>query len=81
MKVEIRSYYRDHVNGDLCYTWTLGANGRAVCSNASVQEEVEHDGIFGRHGRLYYPKDGEDFLRNLPYDYAGSSFIRGVIIE
>ena len=80
MKVEIRSYSRDHKNGELLHTWTLDRNGRAICDDASEQEEVEHDGIIGR-GRKYFPKDGEAFLRNYPHEYANSSFIRAIIIE
>lgn len=80
MKVEVRNYYRDHAKGELDCTWTLGADGQAVCDDPGEQEEVEHDGIVGRHG-LLYPKDGEAFLRGLPYEYAGSSFIRAIIIE
>lgn len=81
MKVEVRNYYRDHAKGGLDCTWTLGADGHAVCDDPTEQKEVEHDGICGRHGRLYYPKDGEAFLRNLPYEYAGSSFIRAILID
>ncbi|WP_395740639.1 hypothetical protein [Prosthecobacter sp.] len=79
MKVEIRSYHHDP-NGTLLRTWTLDRNGRAVCDNASVQEEAELDGIVGQ-GRMYYPKDGEAFLRHLPCEYANSSFVRAMIVE
>ncbi len=79
MKVEIRNYHRDP-KGTLLRTWTLDSNGRAVCDNATEQEEVEHDGIICR-GRMYYPKDGEAFLRNLPCEYANSSFVHAIIVE
>ncbi len=79
MKVEIRNYHRDP-KGKLLHTWILDGNGRAVCDNTAEQEEVEHDGIISR-GRKYYPKDGEAFLRNLPWEYANSSFVHALIIE
>lgn len=80
MKVEIRSYRQDHINGKLLCTWTLGGDGHAMCTNPTKQAELEHDGIVA-HGRYYYPKDGEDFLRNYPYEYVNSSFIRAIVVE
>ena len=79
MKIEIRSYSKDP-NGKLCETWTLNQNGQAICDDASEQEANEIHGISSR-GHRYYPKDGEAFLRNLPSEYANSSFIRAVIVE
>ena len=79
MKVEIRNYHNNS-KGALHCTWTLDANGHAVCDDADEQEMVEYSGIIGR-GRKYFPKDGEAFLRNYPHEYANSSFIRAIIIE
>ncbi|MFC5457261.1 hypothetical protein [Prosthecobacter fluviatilis] len=81
MKVEIRTFYEDHKNGELLETWRLGSNGHATCDDSSKQAEVEQDGIIGKGGRKYFPKDGEAFLRNYPYEYANSSFTRAIIIE
>ncbi|HYF37520.1 MAG TPA: hypothetical protein VD994_19620 [Prosthecobacter sp.] len=81
MKVEIRTYREDHENGKLLRTWALDKMGRAVCSSPSSQEGAELHGIIGEGGRRYYPKDGEAFLRNLPLEYSGSSFVSAVIIE
>ncbi|WP_395740631.1 hypothetical protein [Prosthecobacter sp.] len=80
MKVEIRNYH-NAPEGRIDCTWTLAPNGHAVCDDADQQEMLEYGGICGSHGRLYYPKDGEDFLRNYPLEFANSSFIRAIIVE
>ncbi|WP_395746541.1 hypothetical protein [Prosthecobacter sp.] len=79
MKVEIRVYDNDP-QGTLCCTWTLDRNGHAVCDDPKTQERVEYSGICAK-GRLYFPKDGEEFLRNYQWEYASSSFVRAVIVE
>ncbi|MFC5457269.1 hypothetical protein [Prosthecobacter fluviatilis] len=81
MKVEIRSYLRDHQNGEIDETWTLDEQGSAVCDDASEQRRFEKVGAVGDHGHIYYPQDGIPFLRSLPDQYANSSFVRAKIIE
>ncbi|WP_395740628.1 hypothetical protein [Prosthecobacter sp.] len=58
----------------------MDRNGHAVCDDPTTQEMVEYSGICA-NGSLYFPKDGEEFLRNYPLEYAGSSFVRAVIVE
>lgn len=81
MKVEIRGYNPDHPDGKLFGTWTLNDQGRAVCNDSNYQYRFEKVGAVGDHGHIYYPKDGEPFLRNLPDQYANSSFFWAEIIE
>lgn len=79
MRVEVRTYATDP-EGYLTETWTLDKDGRAVCDDAWTQETMEIHGVT-TGGKNYYPKDGESFLRNLPYEYFNSSFTRAVVIE
>jgi hypothetical protein len=81
MKVEIYDYSEDHQNGELSRIWNLDEEGRAVCDDSLDQRRFEKVGAVGDHGRIHYPKDGELFLRNLPDQYANSSFFRAKIIE
>lgn len=81
MKVEIRNYHPSNGgNGYLNETWSLDSNRRAVCDDPSVQEDAEREGIRSG-GCHYYPRDGEAFLRQLPYEFANSSFTRAIVIE
>lgn len=81
MKVEIRNYCRDYQNGKLIGTWNLDGQGHAVCDNASYAHRFYVHGAVGDHGHIYYPQDGEPFLRSLPDQYANSSFVAAEIIE
>jgi hypothetical protein len=80
MKVEIYSYSIDDKKYELDETWTLDHNGHAICDNAFEQESMGIHGIT-HEGRFYYPKDGEEFLRYLPWEYAGSSLTHAVIVK
>jgi hypothetical protein len=80
MKVEIYCYSFDDKKHELTKTWTLDQNGHAICDNAFEQESMEMHGVPYK-GRLYYPKDGKDFLRYLPWEYAGSSMVHAVIVK
>jgi hypothetical protein len=81
MKVEIYSYNINEKKNRLCETWTLDQNGQAICDNYSEQKSKEIHGSINDDGRIYYPKDGEDFLRSLPWEYANSSMVHAVIVE
>lgn len=81
MKIEVYDYSRDHRNGELSEIWTLNELGHAVCDDACELHRFEVVGAVGAHGHIYYPKDGEPFLRNLPGQFANSSFVRAKIIE
>ncbi len=52
-------------------TWTLDENGRAVCDDVRETYFAEKEGITGI-GKVYYPKDGKDFLRALPVQLRGT---------
>jgi hypothetical protein len=80
MKVEIYFYNVDRRKKELSRTWTLDKNGYAICDKAFDQESKEIHGAVN-DGRIYYPKDGEDFLRSLPWEYANSSMVHAVIVE
>lgn len=80
MRVEVYCYNLDQRKNNLCETWTLDQNGHAICDNDFEQKSMEVDG-FSFEGRRYYPKDGKDFLRHLPWEFAGSSMVHAVIVE
>ncbi|WP_395740640.1 hypothetical protein [Prosthecobacter sp.] len=80
MKVEVYCYNHDQKDHRLCETWTLDEKGHAICTNDFEQKSMEMHG-FSFEGRRYYPKDGKDFLRHLPWDYAFSTFVRATLVE
>lgn len=49
-------------------------------SRPGVQEMAEQPAQ-GKDGRVYTAKDGEKFLRALPYTYAGSRFFAMLVEE
>ncbi len=69
MKVKIF----DHSGGntELMGTWTLDEAGKAVCDNARYAHFAAIEGVTGI-GKVYYPKDGKDFLRALPVQLRGT---------
>lgn len=69
MKVKVYSYRK----GDfvLSCTWSLDGQGKVVCDSESNYRRLEEDGAPG-YGKIYYPKDGEDFLRALPVAIRGT---------
>ena len=83
MKVEIYSHNLNDKTTRLCATWTLDKNSHAVCDDESRQKFKEIHGVPGvpYQGRMYDPKDGEKFLRNLPWDYASCSTAYARIVE
>ena len=80
MKVEIYSYDTDQRKHRLSETWTLDKNGYAICDRASEQEAMEMHGI-PYEGKMYYPRDGEAFLRYMPWEYTNCSFVHAVFVE
>lgn len=80
MKVEIYIYDIDQGRRTLHATWTLDKNGHAVCDRAFEQQSMEMHGI-PYEGKMCYPKDGETFLRNLPWEYVHCSLVRAVVVE
>lgn len=80
MKVEVYSYNINQKKNRLCETWTLDKKGYAICDNSVEQKSKEiHGSAHG--GRIYYPKDGKDFLLSLPWEYANSSTVHAVLVE
>lgn len=80
MKVEIYSYSFKEPKVRLIGTWTLAPNGHAVCDSAFDQESAEINGIMGK-GYVLFPRDGEAFLRGLPREYAGRTYVGAVVVE
>ena len=54
----------------LCKWWL--ENGVAVCDSAGMYEMDNETGIHGLRGKQFFPRDGEAFLRALPFHYSGS---------
>ena len=83
MKVEIYTHNLSKHTTSLRATWTLDKNGHAVCDDEAMQEAKENSGIpaVPYDGRLYRPKDGEKFLRNLRWVYANCSTMYARIVE
>jgi hypothetical protein len=80
MKVELFNYNNPRCEPRLICTWTLAANGTAVCDNPIDQENMEITGAVC-DGKTHYPKDGIPFLRALPVEYSSSSFFDATLSE
>ena len=46
----------------------------------SILGMLDEDGIVGEDQKVYRPKDGEKFMRALPYQFDGSRF-RATLVE
>ena len=69
IKVKVYSYDKGEFVVDC--TWSLDSHGNVICDSEWDYRRLEEDGGPG-YGKIYYPKDGEDFLRALPIAIRGT---------
>lgn len=57
-------------------------DGKAVMKtkSSSLAADIRTRGIVGRMGKVFHLKDGEDFIRELPFAFTGT-YVRGEVIE
>ena len=70
MKVEILTF-DDEAVPRITATWSLNAEGLAVCDAPLLAALEEKHGIVGPKGPVF-PAAGKDFLALLPQAYSGS---------